>query len=184
MKGQWNKGSRKFRLAAWVVFGALLVSGMAAAAKADEGPGSGSGTETTSGAVNASRSKKERRIIAAERARVSAFRGKRDPFKVPPPPGPGAKVDMPVGPLPPGSKGLVIGAIQLKGIVREDDTNKMIAVVTNRANLAYFLHVHDQVYNGVVQKITPDSVYFEQDVLDADGKFARREVVLKLNSGR
>ena len=181
MTAQLIKGHRKTWLAAWVMFGALLVS---TTVPASGRPESGRGIRTPAGAVSDTRSKKDRHILAAERARVSAFREKRDPFKVPHPPSPGAKGDLPEVPLPPGSRGLVIGAIQLKGIVREEDTDEMIAVVTNRANLAYFLHVHDQVYNGVVQKITPDSVYFKQDIQEADGKLSSREVVLKLNSGR
>jgi len=37
------------------------------------------------------------------------------------------------------------------------------------------------VYNGVVSKITPDSVYFTENVLDSEGRVTTREVVKRLN---
>jgi len=106
----------------------------------------------------------------------------RDPFKLPPPPveGPqGGEIEM--GPLPPGSRGLIIGQLKLEGIVRQGKDNpKMIAVLANPANRAYFLHENDPLYNGVITKITPDSVYFKEDVRDAAGKTTSREVIKKL----
>jgi hypothetical protein len=59
----------------------------------------------------------------------------------------------------------------------------MIAVVTNYTKRAYFLRVNDTVYDGVVSKITPEAVYFMENTLDASGRVATREVVIKLGSG-
>jgi Tfp pilus assembly protein PilP len=111
-----------------------------------------------------------------------ASEGLRDPFKLPPPPSEGPQTsEAPIGPLPPGSRGLIIGELKLEGIVRQGKENpKMIAVLANPANRAYFLHENDPLYNGVITKITPDSVYFKEDVRDAAGKITSREVVKKL----
>ncbi len=110
----------------------------------------------------------------------------RDPFKIPPlgPPGetPGTEEALNAN-LPPGTAGLVISQIRLAGIVRMDLTNKMIAVVANKANRAYFLHENDSVYNGVVSKITPDSVIFNENQLDRSGQLHTSEVVMRLGSG-
>src|SRR5712692_3046241 len=84
--------------------------------------------------------------------------GQRDPFKLPPPPGPGGEVSAGEelrSSLPPGA--LVISQLRLEGVVRLDQSNTMIAVVTNYRNRAYFLRENDAVYNGVVSKIRPDS---------------------------
>ena len=59
----------------------------------------------------------------------------------------------------------------------------MIAVVDNSSNRAYFLRENDAVYNGVVSKITPDSVVFRENGLDASGKMVVREVVKRLGQG-
>ncbi len=108
----------------------------------------------------------------------------RDPFKLPPKPtegGPTSPEQEIVGPLPPGSRGLIIGQLRLEGIVRQGMQNpKMIAVLANPANRAYFLRENDPLYNGVITKITPDSVYFREDVKDASGKMTSHEVVKKL----
>jgi hypothetical protein len=110
--------------------------------------------------------------------------GRRDPFKLPGPPvqGPGGS-DQPLGPLPPGTRGLVIGQIRVEGIVRLDTTSTMIAVVDNASNRAYFLRENDAVYNGVVTKITPDAVMFRENALDRSGKVVIREVVKRLGQG-
>ena len=111
--------------------------------------------------------------------------GRRDPFKLPGPPvalaeGSG---EAPIGNLPPGTRGLVISRLRLEGIVRLDTSNILIAVVDTNANRAYFLRENDAVYNGVVSKITPDSVTFRENTLDSAGKVATRDVVLRLTQG-
>jgi hypothetical protein len=118
----------------------------------------------------------------AAKASLPVVAGRRDPFKRPPLPSalgqPGA--GEATGPLPPGIRGLVISQLVLGGIVRQDATNKMIAVVTNYTKRAYFLRDNDAVYNGVVSKITPDAVYFKENVLDMNGRVNSREVVKRL----
>lgn len=86
-----------------------------------------------------------------------------------------------LGPLPPGPRGLIIDQIKLEGIVSQGKTSpKMIAVLANSANRAYFLHENDTLYDGVLTRITPDSVYFRQNYRDAEGKMSTREVIKKM----
>jgi hypothetical protein len=114
---------------------------------------------------------------------ASRYAGLRDPFKMPPPPAPASGV-VPSGggngPLPPGVRGLIIRQLQVRGIVRMDATNSMIAVVTNASNLAYFLHQDEALYNGVVAKITPDAVTFRENILDQNGRVQTQEVVKRI----
>jgi hypothetical protein len=115
--------------------------------------------------------------------------GARDPFKLPEVSTGGvSRVSGAVnsaagssGILPPGPRGLVISQLRLEGVVREQAANKMIAVVTNETKRAYFLSENEAVYNGAVSKITPDAVYFTENVLDAEGRVTTREVVKRLN---
>ncbi|MBI4166825.1 MAG: hypothetical protein HY508_13950 [Acidobacteria bacterium] len=111
--------------------------------------------------------------------------GRRDPFKLPGPPVAAAEGtgEAPIGNLPPGTRGLVISRLRLEGIVRLDTSGVLIAVVDTNANRAYFLRENDAVYNGVVSKITPDSVTFRENTLDSAGKVASRDVVLRLTQG-
>ena len=110
--------------------------------------------------------------------------GRRDPFRIPGPPVPGRVPGEEIlGPLPPGIRGLVISQLRLEGIVRLDVPNTMIAVVDTNANRAYFLRENDAVYNGVVSKITPDSVYFRENAIDPSGNVVTREVVKRLSAG-
>ena len=81
--------------------------------------------------------------------------------------------------LPPGKKGLLIGQIQVQGIVRGID-GEWIAVVDNKTKRSYFLHEKDEVYNGVVSKISADSIVFQENVTDAMGRSRVREVVKQL----
>jgi hypothetical protein len=76
----------------------------------------------------------------------------------------------------------VISELRLEGVVRQKPAGGMIAVVTNYTKRAYFLKVHDTVYNGVVSKITPEAVYFKENILDSGSRVATREVVVKLGS--
>lgn len=112
---------------------------------------------------------------------ATSFAGKRDPFKLPAPPRNAKEEDFRDA-LPPGKRGLVIGQLRLEGIVREYDGNSTIAVVTNQTNQAYFLRVHDEVYNGVVSGITANAIHFEENRQDNRGRLETREIVLKLGS--
>ncbi len=86
------------------------------------------------------------------------------------------------GVLPRGKRGLLIAHLMLEGVVREQTANKMTAVVIDERKYAYFLHENESVYNGVVSKITPDAVYFKENVLDSSGRVTTREVVKRLGS--
>lgn len=108
--------------------------------------------------------------------------GKRDPFEVPPPPKADGGGNDPDSSLPPGVRGLVIGQLRLEGIVRDEESGSMIAVVTNHSTLAYFLHLHEEVYNGVVSRIAPGAIYFHQKSPGSGGRLESREIVLKLGS--
>lgn len=123
---------------------------------------------------------------AAKPVSGQAEGGKRDPFLIPLPSQKGDLAGMgpdETGPLPPGKRGLVIGQLMLEGIVRQETSNTMIAVVDNSSNRAYFLRENDEVYNGVVSKITPDSVYFTENFRDLNGQMTSRQVVKRLGSG-
>jgi type II secretory pathway component PulC len=72
--------------------------------------------------------------------------------------------------------------LKLEGVVHQEASNKMLAVVTNDTKRAYFLTENDAVYNGVVSKITPDAVYFKENVLDQNGRVSAREVIKRLGS--
>ena len=78
---------------------------------------------------------------------------------------------------------MLIADLRLEGVVREQTANRMIAVVTNNTRRAYFLTENEAVYNGVVSKITPDAVYFTENVLDSNGHLTTREVMKRLTSG-
>lgn len=79
-----------------------------------------------------------------------------------------------------GKKCLIVDQIMLKGVVRSQGDS--IAVVSSTANKTYFLRENDPVYNGVVVKITPDSIIFRESVTDRLGKTVQREVVKKVNN--
>lgn len=109
--------------------------------------------------------------------------GLRDPFKLPPLSRPSSgdnDLNLDVS-RPPGVRGLLVPQLRLKGVVRDDTTHKMIAVVTDSRNRAYFLREGEAVYNAVVSKIIPDAVYFKENVFDANRQVHFREVVKTLN---
>lgn len=113
--------------------------------------------------------------------------GKRDPFKLPQLGGGGKgpvgdSEILPGEVLPPGKRGLIISQLRLEGVVRQITSNKMTALVVDQRRLAYFLHDSDSVYNGVVSKITPDSIYFTENILDPKGHVTTREVVKRLGA--
>ena len=105
-------------------------------------------------------------------AKKWAMNGKRDPFFSP-------VVQQASGSgCSTGKKCLEIGQINLRGVVKSDAG--FIAVVTNSANKAYFLHESDPVFNGYVIRITGDSVVFQETVQDKLGKPLTREVVKRI----
>jgi hypothetical protein len=181
MTRQPEQRLRIARLAISVAASFVLFLGRPAIARSSGENDAGRGVAAAA-ATRTSPGKRSKQRLVEERAMASAMAGKRDPFKVPLPPDAKGSGDGIEGPLPPGARGLVIGYLRLKGIVREEDSKTMIAVVANRANLAYFLHIHQDVYNGVVSSITPNAVYFQKRSLDSSGRIIARMVVLKLGS--
>ena len=102
--------------------------------------------------------------------------GKRDPFVNPvvrAAGGPGAVCAT-------GKRCLMIGDMVLRGVVKTP--SGMIAVVANQANRAYFLKENDPVFNGVVVKITADSVIFKENTVDNLGRETTREVVKRVSA--
>jgi hypothetical protein len=79
-----------------------------------------------------------------------------------------------------GKRCLAVNEIVLRGVVKS--VNGMIAVVENSAQRTYFLHENDAVYDGSVQKITPDSVVFKEHYTDNLGRDQVREVVKSVNA--
>ncbi len=111
--------------------------------------------------------------------------GKRDPFRLPPPPGPASRKLKPAGgaaktSLPPGPAGLLIDQLTVQGIVSQDAGRRMTAVVTNGTDVAYFLRPDEAVFDGVVTQITPGAVYFRQRSEGAHGTETLRQVVKRL----
>jgi len=108
---------------------------------------------------------------------------RRDPFKLPPKPTPDGKTGQApkVNPRPPGRRGLAIGDLKLNGVVREESSRSMIALVTTgTARVTYFLRENDVVYDGAVTRITPDSIELKQNYLDPDGEVRSRQVIKRL----
>lgn len=104
-------------------------------------------------------------------------RGRRDPFEaLVHRPGRGAAVV--VDRLPPGKAGLVIGTMNLDGVVRSP--SGMIAVVSNPQRRVYFLREGDRLYDGRVERITMDGMTLRESGKDAFGKPLERVVSKRL----
>ena len=78
-----------------------------------------------------------------------------------------------------GKRCLAIEQIALRGVVKSD--TGMIAVVVNALDKAYFLRENDPVFNGYVQKITPDSIVFRETFHDKLGKAFTRDVTKSIS---
>jgi len=110
-------------------------------------------------------------------AAVPAPGRKRDPFISPVE----ARIEGgPGAPCSGGKRCLAVNEVVLRGIVKS--VNGMIAVVENAAQKTYFLHENDPIYNGFVEKITPDSVIFKEHYIDNLGHDSQREVVKTVNA--
>jgi len=133
--------------------------------------------------VNIGKGLEEKGTASSPETTELTLTGRRDPFKLPTAlttPGVPASPET-MGPLPPGNRGLVIDQLVLEGVVRQETTNTQIAVVTNASKRAYFLRENDAVYNGVVSKITLDSVTFSENALDQNGRVHTHDVVKRLS---
>jgi len=182
-----------FTIALAVVLFSFGASGLVAEPGDPEGQGATAAApaakkpakKSTKAKVKSAETDKKAATPGLQGPKTPLITGRRDPFKLPGPPvltaeGSG---EAPIGNLPPGTRGLVISRLRLEGIVRLDATSTMIAVVDTNANRAYFLRENDAVYNGVVAKISPDSITFRENTLDSAGKVGSRDVVLRLTQG-
>lgn len=106
-------------------------------------------------------------------APVKVMHGKRDPFVSI------IRTDTGAGgSCTGGKKCLVIGQIELKGIVRTP--TETIAVVQNGQNKTYFLRENDPVFNGKLVKIQPDQVVFREMVVDRVGRQSSRDIIKRI----
>lgn len=112
-------------------------------------------------------------------ARKISATGRRDPFVSP-------IRNVAVGQVGPscstGKKCLYIPELIVQGTVKDNTTGEMMAVVVNRSRHTYFLRENDQVFNGLVEKITGDSVVFREFATDNVGREAAHEVVKRVSS--
>jgi len=115
-------------------------------------------------------------------APVPKAAGRRDPFKLPAraTPGHGALQASAVNAPPAGRRGMLIGDLKLNGVVREENSHSMIALVTGNSKMTYFLRENDSLYDGRVVRITPDSIELKQNYLDPDGEVRSRQVIKRL----
>ncbi|MCL6565495.1 MAG: hypothetical protein K6U09_03630 [Acidobacteriia bacterium] len=81
--------------------------------------------------------------------------------------------------LPPGKAGLVISLLRVHGVVKAP--SGMIAVVSNQQDRVYFLREGDQLYDGVVERITLDAVVFRESGKDPFGRPIERQVTKRIN---
>jgi Tfp pilus assembly protein PilP len=79
-----------------------------------------------------------------------------------------------------GARCLVISQVTLKGVVKTQ--SGWIAMVENAAKKEYNLRERDTVQNGVVTKITGDSIVFTETVTDPLGRPVTREVVKRVTA--
>ena len=114
---------------------------------------------------------------AAKAADATKPAGKRDPFVNPVVRSTGGGPGVVCGA---GQRCLLISEVQLQGIVKTQQG--MIAVVVNSAKRTYFLKENDPVFNGMVTKITGDTVVFRENVIDNMGKETTREVVKRVSA--
>lgn len=91
--------------------------------------------------------------------------------------GPGGQADV-IDPGIPGIGGLVISTLRVDGVVRSP--NGMIAVISNPQNRVYFVREGARVYDGVVEKISLDSVTFRQRGKDPFGQTVERPVTKRV----
>jgi hypothetical protein len=126
-------------------------------------------------AAHAAAVRKEGGKAASKQADVAA--GRKDPF-ISPLRDLAAEVAPPQASLPPGNAGLLVAQINLIGVVKTQQGMK--AMVTSANGRTYFLKENEKVYNGVLTRITSDSLVFEETLLDPLGQTVKREVVKKL----
>lgn len=103
--------------------------------------------------------------------------GRRDPFVSLLGRGSDAK---PGGSRPAGASGLLIGEINIKGIIR--DRSGFIAMVQGADNRTYVVRAGDRLMDGTVKAIVEDAVVFSQDVNDPLSLVKQKEIRKTLRS--
>jgi Tfp pilus assembly protein PilP len=81
---------------------------------------------------------------------------------------------LPVGGRPIGSKGLLIGELSVRGVMRTK--GKLLAIVQAPDNKTYTVHSGDALYDGTVKVVASDAVIFLQRVDDPLSPVKQREI--------
>jgi hypothetical protein len=112
-----------------------------------------------------------------EKAKTERSGSRRDPFVSPIQT---ARRGGPGGNCTTGKRCLDIDQLILKGIVKT--VRGHMALVENASRRPYVLRVNDALYDGTVERITGDSVFFRQNTQDVLGHSSTREVVKKVSA--
>jgi Tfp pilus assembly protein PilP len=97
--------------------------------------------------------------------------GRRDPFTSLMARG---ETTMPVGGRPVGIKGLLIGELSVRGVLRSK--GKLLAIVQAPDNKTYAVHPGDTLFDGTVKVVANDAVIFLQRVDDPLSPVKQREI--------
>ena len=97
--------------------------------------------------------------------------GRRDPFVSLRARG---ETNLPVGGRPIGVKGLLIGELSMRGVLRSK--GRMLAIVQAPDNKTYSVHPGDTLLDGTVKVVTKDAVIFLQRVDDPLSPVKQREI--------
>jgi Tfp pilus assembly protein PilP len=81
---------------------------------------------------------------------------------------------LPVGGRPIGAKGLLIGELSVRGVMRTG--GKLLAIVQAPDNKTYTVHPGDALYDGTVKVVANDAVIFLQRVDDPLSPVKQREI--------
>ena len=81
---------------------------------------------------------------------------------------------LPVGGRPVGTKGLLIGEVSVRGVMRSG--GKLLAIVQAPDNKTYTVHPGDALYDGTVKVVANDAVIFLQRVDDPLSPVKQREI--------
>ncbi len=81
---------------------------------------------------------------------------------------------LPAGGRPIGVKGLLIGELTVRGVLRSN--GKLLAIVQAPDNKTYTVHSGDALYDGTVKVVATDAVIFLQRVDDPLSPVKQREI--------
>jgi Tfp pilus assembly protein PilP len=81
---------------------------------------------------------------------------------------------LPVGGRPLGTKGLLIGELSVRGVLRTK--GKLLAIVQAPDNKTYTVHPGDALFDGSVKVVATDAVIFLQRVDDPLSPVKQREI--------